>query len=134
MREQRYPVWKRYLYSPWFLAAVFGAAVILAFNVARTAYQNYQVKQAIDHLQDEVHRLESKKLETMQVLKYVRSPAFIEDRARLEFNLGAPGEKMMLVNTSSAALVRGQNPAPMVEQEHVSNPVKWWRYFFAGRS
>lgn len=133
MREQRISAWKRYVYSPWFLAAVFGAVVILLFNVARTAYKNYQVEQEIERLQEEVKRLESKKLETMQVLKYVRSPAFIEDRARLEFNLGAPGEKMIILNTSSAAFVHRQTSSPVVEQEHVSNPVKWWRYFFATR-
>lgn len=121
--------------SRWFLI---GGVIILVFFVisgARAIYQNYQINQEINQLKIETERLQAKKLETLNLLNYVQSSTFVEDKARAELNLLKPGEKMAIVQSSKNSRVTpsfsGQEKINLVQSTPaLSNPAKWWRYFF----
>jgi len=115
---------------------MFSAGVLLLFVIfafGRAYYRDYLVRQEINRLQAEVSRLESKKLETIELLKYVQSPEFVENKARTELNLVKPGEQVAIIDSSSVgALASGQAEIKVVESSKLSNPAKWWK-FFTGR-
>ncbi|MBI5222780.1 MAG: septum formation initiator family protein [Candidatus Magasanikbacteria bacterium] len=103
---------------------------LVAFGYARAYYQDYKIRQEIKALQDEVGLLEHKKLESMEILKYVTSDAFVEEKARTELNLKKPGESVLVVTNPEV------ETSPPMERDGegevsslLSNPVKWWYYF-----
>jgi len=109
------------------LLVVFG---LVAFAYGRAYYQDYEVKLEIARLQEEVHNLEFKKLESLEILKYVQSPAFAEEKARLELNMAKPGEKMAVINSEEKTQQQGgQEKEKVVEWDNTSNIIKWWDYF-----
>lgn len=117
----------RFFGSRWFLLTALAAVVLVAVGYARAYYQDYQVRQEIENLKEQVQKLEKKKLESMEILKYVTSDSFVEEKARTELNLKKPGENVLVVkSTLEENFVQRGEP---VEKDHLSNPMKWWYYF-----
>lgn len=117
----------RLFYSRLFIS---GAIIVLAMvTVAygRAFYQDYTIKQEIASLEAEVRQLETKRLESMELLKYVSSDAFVEEAARTELNLKEQGETVVIVETSTVSTEIARSHASD-QAVHLSNPAKWWYY------
>ncbi len=103
-----------------------GIFLLFSFNFARAYYQNFQVRQEIKELEFQVKHLETKKLESLEILKFVSSDDYVEEKARTELNMQKPGEKVLILNTS-------QYEASVQEKNQVlkllTNPKKWFYYF-----
>lgn len=123
--------WKNFFFSPWFLVGAILLIFGLLFNFSRSFYQDYQVRAEIRQLQDEARNLSAKKLESLEILKYVQSRQFAEEKARTELNLVKPGEQVAIIKSTGEAKRGGQTDVKMIEWDNVPNPVKWWRYFFS---
>lgn len=121
--------WRKFLGSRWFLVLLLVASVFISFAYGRAYYQDYQVRQEIQQLKDEVKRVESKKIETLEMLKYVKSSAFIEEKARTELNLIKPGEKVAVIEGETKNIPKIE---AKLEPENIemSNPAKWWHFFW----
>jgi len=124
--------WKSFFYSRWFLLGIFVFVVLIIFVFVRAYYRDYQVKQEINRLQDEVRQLGSKKSEILDLLKFAQSSDFVEQQARTQLNLVKPGEQATIITPSSGSQnnTRQENEK-MIKSDHVSNPLKWWKYFFS---
>ncbi len=121
---------KRFFGSRWFLATAFVVAVLVAFGYARAYYQDYKIRQEIDSLQEQVKKLEHKKLESMDILKYVTSDAFVEEKARTELNLKKPGENVLIIKNQVESVEGEETPQKSpVEKTLLNNTIKWWYYF-----
>ncbi len=123
---------KRFFGSRWFLVTALVVAVLVAFGYARAYYQDYKIRQEIDSLQEQVKKLERKKLESMDILKYVTSDAFVEEKARTELNLKKPGENVLIVKNQAESEETTQKTP--VENTLLNNPIKWWYYFLNRKS
>ncbi len=124
--------WKNFFLSRWFLLGSLVVAIFIALAYGRAYYQDYQVRQEIKRLQMEVEKLEVKKLESLEMWKYVQSEAFVEEKAREELNLVKPGEQVAIVpNLAQAETVR-QQEEDMLKWYNLPNPLKWWKYFMEG--
>ncbi|MFA6485829.1 MAG: septum formation initiator family protein [Candidatus Magasanikbacteria bacterium] len=133
MPSNREGKWKNFFWSRWFILMAGILLILVAFAFGRAYYRDYLVGQEIKRLQSEVNRLESKKLETVEVLKYVQSPAFVEQKARLELNMVKPGEQVAIIDGQTEYQnTTGQATAKMLEFNKLSHPLQWWR-FFTGR-
>lgn len=118
---------KRVISSRWFLVIALVIAIFFAFIFARAYYQDYKVRQQIDALKEEVKSLETKKIESMEILKYVTSDNFVEDKARTELNMKEPGENVIILDN-----VNSKNKIEIIAEEdnnNLNNPIKWWYYF-----
>jgi cell division protein FtsB len=127
-KKERSPI-GRFFTSRLFLIVGFIVAVLVAFSYARAYYQDYAIRQEISRLEGEVRRLEHKKLESFELLKYVSSGAYVEEKGRVEFNLKKPGENVMLI--AEEGMMKHEE-MPLVREEKSStlkNPIKWWYYF-----
>jgi len=120
--------WKKFFNSRWFLVFAILLMAFSSFVFFRAFYYDYKISREINELQEEVTRLESEKLETIELLNYSKSDNFIEEKARLELNMVKPGEKMMVVEPTSLPLEESERD--VVELEKQSNIKKWWYYFF----
>ena len=148
-RAEQTPV-RRFFTSRVFLIFALIAALATAFGFARAYYQDYKVRQEINELEAEVKKLEKKKLESMEILKYVTSQNFVEDKARTELNLKKPGEHVIFIqngnseeelearnrneSASSAYKAPKESGLSAEEAEALSNPAKWWYYFTLKRT
>lgn len=131
VRDNRENQWRKFLGSRWFLMLLLITSILISFAYGRAYYQDYQVRQEIKLLKDEVKRVESKKIETIELLKYVKSSAFIEEKARTELNLLMPGEKVAVIEGEPKNTVKiGAKTEP--DDIELSNPLKWWRFFWRG--
>lgn len=122
---------RRFFTSRTFLLIALVLAIITAFSFARAYYQNYKIRKEIEQLESDVQKLEHKKLESMQILKYVVSQNFVEEKARTELNLKKPGEHVVVINnknTEKNALVKAID----TQVKPLNNPAKWWYYFTTG--
>ncbi len=119
---------KRFFSSRLFLIILLIIAVLVALNFARAYYQDIKIRDEIKLLEKEVKNLEQKKIESLSILEYVTSDAFVEEKARTELNLRKPGEKVAVVEQAGESGKRNIN-SPQVKIEHLGNPTKWWYYF-----
>ncbi|PIZ94339.1 MAG: hypothetical protein COX81_03855 [Candidatus Magasanikbacteria bacterium CG_4_10_14_0_2_um_filter_37_12] len=122
---------KRFFGSRLFLVIALVVTILVAFSYARAYYQDYTIRQEIQSLQDQVKKLEKKKIESLEILKYVMSPSFVEEKARTELNLKKPGENVIAFPQRDEGyitknIVNNQDLSP---EENLDNPAQWWYYF-----
>jgi cell division protein FtsB len=129
MPSARESGWKIFFSSKIFILIVAIVAVMVVFSYARVYYQDYLVRQEIAYLEERVKKMEAKKMELLDVLTYVKSNEFVEEKARTELNMIKPGEQVLVV-PQAAAYMDGQEEYPVVKLENTSNYQKWFRYFF----
>ena len=121
---------RRFFTSRLFLVVIFGMIGLIVFGSIRTYYQDYKVKQEIASLQDEVNNLQKKKFQSMELLQYVTSNAFVEEKARTELNLKKPGEHVLIIpNIQKSQEDKEANSQIFQSGQNLSNPIKWWYYF-----
>ncbi|MEK7644256.1 MAG: septum formation initiator family protein [Patescibacteria group bacterium] len=124
---------RRFFTSRVFLVIALIVAIAAAIGFGRAYFQNYQVNRVIEQLQNDVGKLENKKLESMRILKYVMSQNFVEQKARAELNMKKPGERVAIINRGEANKDRDLETAEPPDRV-LNNPAKWWYYFTTGRS
>ena len=120
--------WKIILGSRLFMFVATIIAMMVMFGYARAYYQDYLVAQEIQNLQDQAKSLQAKKMELLEVLKYVKSDSFAEEKARTELNMAKPGEQVLVVPKSEVKGNRQENNS-MIGLSNISNYKKWWKYF-----
>lgn len=130
--SQRNSGWSQFFYSKIFLFLILAGIFFVGFAFLRSYYQDYQIKQEIEHLRLEAGNLETKKIETLEILKFVQSPDFTEKKARMEFNMIKPGEQVAIIKSDGVSVNNsGQVDNKVVESSNVSNIIKWWSFFTA---
>lgn len=130
MPERKRSTWKHIFSSRWFMLMGLILLLLLSIAYVRAYYQNYQVAQEIKRLENEAVRLQAKKIETLDTLKYVQSPTYVEAKARTELNLVKNGEHVAVISGSGSNVASRQENKEMVISNNLSNPRLWWNYFF----
>lgn len=121
--------WKKFFGSRLFTLIASIIAIMVVFGYGRAYYQDYLVAQEIKQLEEQAEKLEAKKIELLEVLQYVKSDSFAEEKARTELNMAKPGENVLVAPRALSA-GDGQENNGVVELNNISNYKKWWRYFF----
>jgi cell division protein FtsB len=126
-REQKQSGFRRFFTSKLFSVVALVVLILVALGYVRAFHQNYNIKQEIRQLESEVRKLETKKLESMVILKYVTSKDFVEEKARTELSMKKPGEKVAVIERDKIGteVDKMKNES----EEHLDNPSKWWYYF-----
>jgi len=129
-RNQQPSTLRRFFTSRLFLVVIFAVIGLIIFGFVRTYYQDYKVKQEIENLQKEVDNLQKKKFQSMELLEYVTSDAFVEEKARTELNLKRPGENVLIIPNMQKTTATAEDTMIISESgQKLSNPIKWWYYF-----
>ena len=110
--------------------------LFLGSALLKAWYEEYRIGVEIERLQTATGRLEAKRLETLKWLQYVHSPAYVEEKARVDLNLAAPGEAVAVISrpaaTAAQALVKAK-PDPAAASGW-QNLKQWWQYFFPAQT
>lgn len=99
--------------------------IFVALAYARSLYHDYTIRKEIESLEQQVRSLQTKRIESMQLLEYVTSKQYVEDAARSELNLKEDGEDVVFIND----LLPQEDDPEEVQKERLNNPSKWWYYF-----
>ncbi len=124
MRQKQHFDFKKFFYSKSFIALGLLAAILLTTNLVGTVSHDYKVRSEIKRLEDEKARLEAEQKRLSDLHNLFQSPFFVEEESRKSLGYAKPGEKMIIVEPGSIK-VSGDG-----EEENLSNPQKWWKYFF----
>lgn len=127
VKKKTQSVLARFFLSKGFVVTMIVVVCLVLYGFGRALYQDYRIKQEIRDLQDEIRSLETKRLESLEILEYVLSDAFVEREARQSLNLKEPGETVYVLAPEG-----GASPAAIdiaSDQPHLNNPTRWWYYF-----
>ena len=119
---------KRFFGSRLFLIIGIPLALAVILGFVRSYYSGYKVNQEIANLEKEIRTLEHKKIESMEILNYVMSSGFVEEKARTELNMKKEGENVLVFKNENSYLDREISKNESTGQK-ISNPLKWLYYF-----
>ena len=125
-RRETSPV-RKFFQSRLFLVVLLVVSILVALNFARAYYQDINIRNEIERLENEVGQLEQRKIESLAILEYVTSDAFVEEKARTELNLRKPGEHVAVISQDESTMIQTQVEPESVR--HLANPTRWWHYF-----
>lgn len=130
VRQRRQSSVRKFFSSRIFLVSLFAATALVAAAYARAYYQDYQLKKEIRSLEAEVAALQSRKIESLDLLQFVLSPQYVEQAARTELNMKLPEERVAVVARTGYTSSDYSNPSGDKAQSEppLSNPTKWWYY------
>jgi cell division protein FtsB len=104
---------------------------LLTVQFGRQVYANWQIGQRAAAIEAQIAEVEAENLALQAELDYLRSDAYVSAEARRLANLGAPGERVLIIPPGAEAplpeaILALEQPRPMLEQ--------WVELFFGPSS
>ena len=124
---------KRILSSKVLLLVSLFILIFFSINLSREIINRRDLQKDIDKLQTEINNLESRNTELASLIEYFKSMDFVEEVARTKLNLRKPGEHIIIVpeeQVEESGLTKQLTSLIKTEIKTVSNPKRWWSYFF----
>lgn len=126
---------KKIFFPRIFLAALIILTFFIALSTGRAIWRKYRIEREISALKNNISEIEERNKELLTRLDYFKSEENLEKEARIQLNVKRPGEKVVVIvgkqnqnsGIENAENLEGNEPA---DKGIVSNPLKWWRYFF----
>jgi cell division protein FtsB len=120
--------WSRLVAGQWLITIIAVGVLVL---IGIPAVKNYGQQKAIDieikEAQAEIERFTGQNQEIKEVISYLESDQAVEDQARLNLGLKKAGEKVVVISDRPQVV---ESLPGSVSQENLSNPHKWFNYFF----
>jgi len=132
MINRRGNFFTKIIYNPKFLALVgLGLVVLISFPLAKNVSKRYKLSKEIKEMDKEIAEFESKNKDLKQLVTYLESEQFVEEKARLNLGLKKEGEKVAVIKddifmTTAASFGEGNQGSPGT----FFNLRRWWNYFF----
>ncbi|KKQ78709.1 MAG: Cell division protein FtsL [Parcubacteria group bacterium GW2011_GWC2_38_7] len=124
------------------IVLVFLILLILALVVGtiREYSRQKELDKELAALQEEISKLNLDKSQFLSSIEAYQSEFFVEQEARLKFNLQKPGEKVMVIPGDGIPGLTSVGSADLVAEGfasktafYVNNARAWWTYFFKAR-
>jgi cell division protein FtsL len=132
MINKRRNFFSKIIYNQKFLALVGLALVIfVSFPLAKNVSKRYRLNKEIKELNEEIAEFESKNKDLKQLITYLESEQFVEEKARLNLGLKKSGEGVAIIKddiSTSTAISLGSRGES--DSSDFSNLRRWWNYFF----
>ncbi len=116
---------RRFFESRIFLVVALSIAILIAVSYARAYYQDYAIKEEIHQLEKQVRNLEKNKIESLELLRYVSSDAYVEEKARTELNLKRSGEHVLVIAGDEEAVL-AEHAKEEQSIHSLNNTPQWW--------
>lgn len=118
--------WQKFIYSQLFVVVGFIILGALTFNWARMLSRDYKVQSEIKRMEAEVTRLEAEHQKLADFNNFLQTDFFTEQEIRKNLGYVLPGEKVVILEGDD----KGNKEATASAGQSLSNPEKWWQYFF----
>ncbi|MFA5954461.1 MAG: septum formation initiator family protein [Patescibacteria group bacterium] len=115
---------------PWGLGLLI--ALLVIGNV-KLVIKRYQIQKESDKLYAEQQKLRDSNSDLSKLLEYVRTPAFVEEEARLRFNLAKPGEKIFIVPEGNENAEGTNSETGGSSSNNGTWFSNWWQHFFGNK-
>lgn len=105
---------------------------LISFAIFKETYRKKQIQKEISSLQAEVERVQKDNASLSDKIAYLGSNDYQEKEAKDKLNLQKPDEQVVIINPGQAQKqeVQGDESVHQEIVVKVSNPEKWWDYFF----
>jgi cell division protein FtsB len=130
------PAPKARKYSPSLLVVMIAGTITLFFmvSIVRELVQAGIVSQQVSRLRQEVAQAQGEQQRLADLLSYLNSPTFQERQARLQLGEKKAGERVIIVpDANTNALVADRQSESELANAELSNPARWWQYFFSSK-
>ena len=117
------------IFSKFFLVFFVILFLVVLFGLAKGTVKNYQVDSEIVELQKDISQLEKQNQEFKQLVNYLETDSFVEQEAKLKMGYKKPGENLVIIPQEETT----EQNIIFNEYQQLSNPAKWWAYFFLNR-
>jgi len=116
---------------------IFIFVIYILFLLGKSLFTNYQLRQSIQKLNEQIATLEQQKEDLNNLIVYYKSDSFKELEARRKLGLKRPDEKVYIVSGATTTTANFEEELKQ-EQEKVSSKEKssdkknwalWWEYF-----
>lgn len=129
--DMRRITWKRFFESKLFFVAGIGALILLSVNLTRAQLKDRAIRAEIRKFQEEVDLLEKEQGQYEDLRAMLESAEFLEKEARRSLGYAKPGEQVVVIEENVKCKVEnGKCADENASQQELSNPKKWWLYFF----
>lgn len=106
----------------------------LLYALTLNVYKSYMLDSHIKSFEDENHALESENSKKNDDFLYYTSEQYIDKIAKQNFGLVNPGEEVIILpvdpNTQTSDGGKGISKGNGDDISALSNPQKWWKFFF----
>lgn len=124
--------------SWWVVLIAGGLCLTFSISIIRELMNSHQVAQQVRRLEDQVASESQRQGQLQDLIDYLGSPTFQEQEARLKLGLKKTGEQVIVVppaaNTNAIGSESAIESTSNSSAAPISNPVKWWNYFFSPHS
>jgi len=132
----------RIFFNQKFLTLVGLAVVVLVgWPFTKNAIKQYKINKEINDFKQEIAALQNKGVALKDFVSSLESDQFVEEYARLNLNLKKPGEEKTVIKIDDNGLSQASSSigdqifdipgkAKAVPDSEISNPQKWFNYFF----
>ncbi|MGI8830546.1 MAG: septum formation initiator family protein [Candidatus Limnocylindria bacterium] len=103
------------------MAVVLIVGTLVAVQFGRQVYTNWEIGQSAARIEAEIAAVEAENTELAAELEYLRSDAYVSAEARRLSNLGAAGERVLIIPPGAEeplpeSLAALEAPAPLLDQ------------------
>lgn len=123
--------------SWWVVVIAGGLCLTFSISIIRELLNSNQISQQVHRLEDQVATESERQRQLQDLIDYLGSPTFQEQEARLKLGLKKTGEQVIVVPPSTPtndASSTSVTPTTDASGQPLSNPSRWWKYFFSPRS
>ncbi len=117
--------WSRAIYSSIFSIVLILVLIFIGYSIYQKKINQQNVDKRLDHLREEIQRLQDTNLELAEMIKYLRTDEYIETQARENLNLKRSGEKVVIISNEDNNTTKKND-----SQQNKPNYILWFEYFF----
>lgn len=114
------------IFSKFFLVFFVVLFLTVLFGLAKGTIKSYQVDSEVEQLEKDISNLEGQNQDFKQLIQYLQTDAFIEQEAKLKMGYQKEGEHLVIIPQDQ----KNQEKTNQPDYQLLSNPAKWWAYFF----
>ncbi len=100
----------------------------VGWTVARAVSEGDRVNAQYDDLEKQIESLHSRNRDYSETISQLGTSGVVEREARVKLGYQKPGEQVIMLKDAKAA---AGNSASADDDPSLTNPQKWWRYFFS---
>lgn len=116
------------------IIAEFCLVAYLLYSLTSNVYQGYQIDKYITQFEEENQRIAADNAKMSDDYDYYTSTQYIDKIAKQNLGLINSGEEVVIVAPEDKMILENQAEAQQEAQElsiyALSNPQKWWKFFF----
>jgi cell division protein FtsB len=123
------PWWRRLLRSRLMISINLLLIGFVGWSLFREVNQGSRVSAEYADLQKQISSLEKQNQDYSGVISKLGTSGFVEREARIKLGYQKPGEQVLMLKDAASSVA----PPSDIDDASLSNPQKWWRYFFGDK-